>query len=1010
MPVSPSTLVDLLARLIDRDSSRTEADIQADVRQLLLTAPFQLEEDDVRNVLLESPLGDRRRIDVELGSTVVEVKRDLRRGKVKAEALQQLAGYVAAKTQKTGRRYVGILTDGVDWLCYNLVQQELREVSAISVNGGKEELDRLVFWLEGVLATAKGIKPSADEIASRLGSRSSAYALDRATLSHLYQLNSKLPTLQLKRTLWSRLLTSALGTQFEDTDDLFIEHTLLVNSAEIIAHAVLGLPVEGLNPASLLSGAKFDESGIYGVVEADFFDWVLEVDGGEEFVRALARRLSRFDWSNVDQDVLKVLYESVIGPDTRKRLGEYYTPDWLAEAMVDEVILAPLDSRVLDTACGSGTFLFHAIRKYIASAEKASIPLSAMLEGVTKHVLGMDLHPVAVTFARVTYLLAIGRDKLTDSSRGAIQVPVYLGDSIQWQEQELDLWSAGNLVIHANDKKELFAAELRFPDSLLENAAIFDQLVNELAMRASSKKRGAPVPQLTATYRRLAIPAEAQSTIDATFKTMCRLHDEGRDHIWGYYVRNLARPMWLSRDKNRVDILIGNPPWLAYRHMTPEMQTVFRRMSEARALWAGSEVATHQDLSALFVVRAAELYLKKGGSFALVMPNAAVDRQQFEGFRTGNYKDKNGAVAIQIAFSDSWDLRRIRPHFFPRGASVVFGERSELPAKMPADVQVWTGRLDPLKNSWTESQGALKRTASKVKLVNASATSEYDASFTQGATLSPRFLFVVEPKTNSPLGLPAGKMAVASSRSVYEKAPWKSLPSVQGVVESEFVRPLISGETLLPYRILPHQHAVFPCTAQGLICGSDEIEMYPSLAQWWRRAEEIWTRHRSNERLSLQDQLDYQSKLTKQLPVPTLRVVYNASGMHLCAAKVTDRRAIIAKSLYWAAAATNEEADYLCAMLNAPATTELARPYMSYGKDERHFDKHIWQVPIPKFDSTNPTHKRLAGLSKTLHGLVEGFQVNGDLHFAATRRHIREQLEVSEAGVEMNEIVYELLS
>jgi hypothetical protein len=75
MPVSPSTLVDLVARLVDRGSARTEADIQAEVRQLFLTAPFQLEEDDVRSVLLESPLGDRRRIDVELGSTVVEVKR-----------------------------------------------------------------------------------------------------------------------------------------------------------------------------------------------------------------------------------------------------------------------------------------------------------------------------------------------------------------------------------------------------------------------------------------------------------------------------------------------------------------------------------------------------------------------------------------------------------------------------------------------------------------------------------------------------------------------------------------------------------------------------------------------------------------------------------------------------------------------------------------------------------------------------------------------------------------------
>jgi hypothetical protein len=277
-------------------------------------------------------------------------------------------------------------------------------------------------------------------------------------------------------------------------------------------------------------------------------------------------------------------------------------------------------------------------------------------------------------------------------------------------------------------------------------------------------------------------------------------------------------------------------------------------------------------------------------------------------------------------------------------------------------------------------------------------------------TLSPRFLFVVAPKANSPLGLPAGKTAIASSRSVYEKAPWKNLPSIEGVVESEFVRPLISGETLLPYRILPHQCAVFPCTAQGLIDSSDEIEMYPSLAQWWRRAEEIWNRHRSNERLSLREQLDYQSKLTKQLPVPALRVVYNASGMHLCAAKLEDRRAIVAKSLYWASAASHDEADYLCAVLNAPATTEFARPYMSYGKDERHFDKHIWELPIPKFDSSNAAHNKLARLGKELQNVASQFRVDVDLHFAATRRHVREHIESSDAGTEVNEIVYELLS
>jgi hypothetical protein len=49
-----------------------------------------------------------------------------------------------------------------------------------------------------------------------------------------------------------------------------------VNTSEIIAHAVLGLHVKSLAPATLLAGDKFAEAGVYGVVESDFFDWVVE--------------------------------------------------------------------------------------------------------------------------------------------------------------------------------------------------------------------------------------------------------------------------------------------------------------------------------------------------------------------------------------------------------------------------------------------------------------------------------------------------------------------------------------------------------------------------------------------------------------------------------------------------------------------------------------------------------------------------------------------------------------
>ena len=809
-----------------------------------------------------------------------------------------------------------------------------------------------------------------------------------------------------------------MGTQFENTDDLFLEHTLLVNTAEIIAHAVLGIPVDTTSPAALLSGDKFDEAGIHGVVEPDFFDWVIEVDGGELFVRTMARRLSRFEWSAVNQDVLKVLYESIIGAETRKRLGEYYTPDWLADVMVQTAVKDPLNEKVLDAACGSGTFLFHAIRALLAAGEREGIGLAELIERVTTHVIGMDLHPVAVTLARVTYLLAIGRDRLTDARRREIQIPVYLGDSVQWQEQNADLWAAGNLVIRADDKQDLFDTELSFPDALLENAALFDQLIDELADRASRRRPGSPVPSLSPVFTRLAISQKHRPLIERTFKTMCQLHDEGRDHIWGYYVRNLARPLWLSRERNRVDILIGNPPWLAYRHMTPEMQKAFRAMSEARGLWAGAEIATHQDLSALFVVRACELYLRKGGHFAVVMPNAAIDRAHYEGFRSGHYGGRSGV--LDLAFGRSWDLRRVRPHFFPRAACVVFGTRAESASSsasgdmvwagkaMSDDAEIWTGRVSSLNAPWQEAKPWFTRKPGKVRRVGLTVRSPYAPNFTQGATFTPRFVFVVERREAGVLGVPAGRIAVQSSRSVQEKAPWKGMASLSGVIESEYVRPFFTGDNVFPFRTGEAQLAVLPCGRNGLLDAA-HVEMSPGLHQWWERAQALWNDNRRSDRLSLAERLDYQRTLSKQFPVPPLRVVYNRAGMHLAAAKITDRRALIANGLYWASAASVEEADYLCAVINAPVTTELVRPYMSYGKDERDIHKHIWEVPIPLYSAEDVSHRRIAELGRAAEAILASFQIDPDLYFAATRRHMREDLEGRPEGRELNDLVFELI-
>ena len=47
---------------------------------------------------------------------------------------------------------------------------------------------------------------------------------------------------------------------------------------------------------------------------------------------------------------------ALIDIDTRHALGEYYTPDWLCERVVDDLHLER-GYYALDPACGSGSFL-----------------------------------------------------------------------------------------------------------------------------------------------------------------------------------------------------------------------------------------------------------------------------------------------------------------------------------------------------------------------------------------------------------------------------------------------------------------------------------------------------------------------------------------------------------------------------------------------------------------------------------------------------------------------------
>lgn len=1010
-------MVDLTALLRRMaGTTRTEATLQSDIHTFLTSAELNISEDDLRSITLESPSGGSKRIDIEVGNVCIEVKRRLTEGKVLHDAVEQLGGYVTEQTNSLGRRYVGVLTDGTDWRLYHLAPSgELELVTTHRVQAGSPDVEALRVWLAGVFSTEQQIRPTASAIRERLGADSSGHALEQANLRALYAAHRDRPEIQLKRELWSKLLTTALGTQFDTSDDqLFVEHTLLVATAEAVAHAVLDFDLAQIEPAALLSGDLFSRSAaIYGVVEHDFFDWPLDCgDSGKRWVSGLAKRLGQFDWAGTHHDAMKTLYESVITAETRKRLGEYYTPDWLAEHMVESTVPEPLTTRVLDPSCGSGTFVFHAIRHYLSAAEQAGADLRDQLLGLVTHVAGVDVHPVAVTLARVTYLLAIGTERLRAEDRPSFHVPIYLGDSVQWGQEGRDLFTTDTFKVDIADAEQptlegIAPDDLRFPRHLLDDADSFDRLVAELADAASNRLPGSPHPKVNQIARRHGLSGADLDTVTATFTVMCRLHDENRDRIWGYFVRNLARPTWLAKEENRVDTLVGNPPWLAYRFMAEGMRLEFKRMCQQRELWSGGSAATNDDLSHLFVVRVIEQYLKVGGTFSFVMPNGVLTRSQYEGFRKGNWLTPEGRLYAH--FEDSWDLAKtMPPYYFPRTCAVIHGSRvvAGSASPLPSKVEAWVGGI-PEDASWAEASTLVDRHPGEVSPYgDVDETSPWKDRFTEGATIVPRVLTTVEPdEVSAPVGTGARRRAVRSSRGVYEKSPWREIETLHGTVEVEYVYPLVLGESVLPFLQREPLLTVLPMSRKGELV---EPTSAPGLNAWWSRSSQLFDQH-SNGTMTLLEQIDYRRKLTNQFPAPAHRVVVTHSGMHVTACRVTAPDAVVEHQLDWAAVRSEEEGLFLITILNSPLTTEAATPFMTSGKGGgRHIGKSLWNVLVPLYDPDDEDHVQLVSLGREAEDFVGGLELPEQQH-GRLRGIVRDALVEEGLMERVNEKVREVI-
>jgi SAM-dependent methyltransferase len=943
------------------------------------------------DIHFERPVPEvRGRLDALLGQTVFEFKRDLRRERRAAE--EELGRYLPEREAETGERFIGIATDGAEFQPYAI--EDGRLTSLPSFRPSADDPSGLLLWLDAAVALRPDLDPEPDVVRIEIGRDSLAHRRAISGLAALWHEVRDDPEAMLKRQLWADFLAMVYGSRVE-ADSLFLQHTYLTIVTKSMATRILAIPLP--DPDDLLTGRAFHEAGIAGAVESDFFDWVLRASGGADLVARIARQAARFRLDDVEHDVLKVLYESLVDPDQRHDLGEYYTPDWLAARVCARAIRRPLDQRVLDPACGSGSFLFHALRTLLAAAAEARLSPAETLRLCLDRVIGIDVHPVAVLVARVTYLLALGEELLASRSE-AIALPVYLGDSLQWNTRPMQAHL--DLVIRVPD-----GPDLHFPAPLADDPARFDDTVKTMldlsgedadddAFRAWIEREGG-------------CPAADIDVLVATYGHLRTLRRTGRDHIWGYVARNLARPLWLSSAFQRADVVLGNPPWLPYRFLTSHLQATFRAECQRRGLWSGGKLAAHHDLSAYYFARCAELYLRDGGTIAFVMPYGALNRAQFSGLRSGRFGD------VEVGFDDAWAFdETVRP-LFPVPSCVLFASRRPA-GPLPALLTRVAGRLPRRDADPAEADRALEdRPEPWPGEARLAGPSPYRRAFRQGATMVPRRLCMVEPVVTGRLGANLANPLVESRPGKLEKAPWHRLAPLRHVVEAQFLRPLYLGESVAPFRVLKPALAVVPWEeADNSLLDSMAAQRrgFPGLARWLEAAERLWATH-GRGGMSLRKRWDYLDALNKQLPPSPVRVAYAKSGQVLAASIIEDTSAVIDHKLYWASFRRHSEALYVTAVLNSETLREKIAGLQSRGRwGVRDFDKLALELPIPPFSAADPLHLELMQAALEAERIASSVPLSGSLYFVNARQRVRQVLRQSGISARIDALVAALLT
>ncbi|WP_305565272.1 N-6 DNA methylase [Polaromonas sp.] len=965
--------------------------------------------------------------DIAYSNVIIEWEKDL--AKTGKHAEDQLAEYLAGRWHSGDRYdYVLIATDGRIWRTYApdldvLLGQAtpnragLRKVEDFEVKKDKE--DKFFFFLDRVLFRSTRQRATLDAIQLDFGDTSRIFINAVQAMQRVMPATESTSVVHVAFEQWQRFLQLAYG-KFDQGNSVYLVHTYLSVFAKLLAYAVLKPAARPSDDElkAILSGEAFTALNVANLVEGDFFYWVSSPEFFQQLaptLRELYNQICEYDFTDVEEDILKGVYQELIDIDTRHALGEYYTPDWLCERVVDDLHLER-DFYALDPACGSGSFLRALVARY--RREWPDMPP----QQIANQIKGVDVHPLSVQIAKTTMLLALGDG--VARARAPVVLNVYLANTLflSSDEAKKSLFTSGHHFSVRVDDKRLgldMGPFIGQPDSFakaidLAQHFIDDQLKVEQTLASFEHALRNRVPDVTLAVQNV-------GELYAVYRAMRDAKLNNRDSIWRFVLQNLYQPVFMHR---MFDVIVANPPWLTYADITSgDYQADVRALAAYYGLMPASKANNpHIDLSAVFLSHCGKYLAKDGAQLAFVLPRSFLSADQHQNARSGE--------ARGFKLTEVWDLKGVSPLFnvpacvLMATASHAEGVESQRQRALPRNGlvgRVLHGKLPRPHMHWSDAQTFIKEDNTRwyfqelgnaqskkkrsalveKKLQGGSGGNAYAPRFRQGATIVPRAFYFVQPQGASLDGVTDLADRVVNLRThplavEGAKKPWDGI-SISGGMQGKYLFRTALARNVLPFALVNPPLVALPLVKEDDVDASGqplpgrlhwrllqaaELTARGDLeaARWFGQCERLWEERRSDsakkQKSSMTDWLDWQRKLTGQPVDAKWAVMYTASASDACACVLDvssfSPRFMVDYTMYVCFTQTEIEARFVEAFLNSGYANSRIKEFQARGLfGPRHVSKKILDVSWPDFSPNRASHRQLVALSHSAAQAVQ---------------------------------------